>query len=121
GSKVLVLLAFMVSNAFATGAWTAAYPTFTELFPTHLRAAGVGFSVGVGRLGAAYGTLYLPGLAASIGPTSSYLLIIGFCGVGLLAIVIWSVRGGIEAARRPLDVVSISARDSQPRAAVLSP
>jgi MFS family permease len=106
GSKTWVLLAFMLSNAFATGAWTAAYPTFTELFPTHLRAAGVGFSVGVGRLGAAYGTLYLPSLAASLGAAPSYLLIMGFWGLGLLAIVVWSVRGGVEAAGKPLDAVS---------------
>jgi MFS family permease len=108
GSKVWVLLAFMVSNAFATGAWTAAYPTFTELFPTHLRAAGVGFSVAVGRLGAAYGTLYLPSVAARVGATASYLLIMAFWAVGVIAIIIWSVRGGVEGARKPLDEVSIA-------------
>lgn len=107
-SKVGVLLAFMVCNAFATGAWTAAYPTFTELFPTHLRAAGVGASVAVGRLGAAYGTLYLPGVAARLGATASYLLIAGFWAVGLAAIVIWSARRGVEGARKPLDMVSIA-------------
>lgn len=114
GSKVWVLLAFMLSNAFATGAWVAAYPTFTELFPTHLRAAGVGLSVGVGRLGAAYGSLYLPSLATRLGATPSYLLIVGFWGLGLVAIVIWSARGGIEGARKPLDAVSIVAGDAAP-------
>jgi hypothetical protein len=39
---------------------------------------GVGFSIAVGRLGAAYGTLYLPSLAVSLGATASYLLIVGF-------------------------------------------
>jgi MFS family permease len=114
GSKVWVLLAFMLSNAFATGAWVAAYPTFTELFPTHLRAAGVGLSVGVGRLGAAYGSLYLPSLATRLGATPSYLLIVGFWGLGLVAIVIWSARGGIEGARKPLDAVSVVAGDPAP-------
>lgn len=106
GSRLWVLCAFMVSNAFATGAWTAAYPTFTELFPTHLRAAGVGLSVGVGRLGAAYGTLYLPSLAAKLGPTPSYLLIAGFWVLGLAAIVVWSATGGIDGAGKPLELVS---------------
>ncbi|MYS23795.1 Sugar phosphate permease [Streptomyces sp. DvalAA-14] len=106
GNKTWVLLAFMVANAFATGAWTAAYPTFTELFPTHLRAVGVGTSVAVGRIGAAYGTLYLPSLAERIGPTASYLLIIAFWAVGVIAIAIWSATGGIEAAGKPLDLVS---------------
>jgi hypothetical protein len=101
-SKIGTLLAFMVANAFATGAWTA----FTELFPTHLRAAGVGISVGVGRIGAAFGTLYLPGIAVGLGVTASYLLIAGFWAVGLIAIVIWTVTGGVEAARQPLESVS---------------
>jgi MFS family permease len=116
GSKAWVLLAFIVSNAFATAAWTAAYPTFTELFPTHLRAVGVGVSVGVGRIGAAYGTLYLPGVAARLGPTASYLLIVGFWALGLAAIIIWSARRGVEGARKPLDAVSIVSE--RPRTAV---
>jgi MFS family permease len=107
GSKVWVLVAFMISSAFCTAAWTSAYPTFTELFPTHLRAAGVGFSVGIGRIGAAYGTLYLPSLAVSLGPTASYLLIVGFWMIGLVAIIIWTLRHGVEGAGKPLDAVSV--------------
>jgi MFS family permease len=106
GGKTATLLAFMLSCACATGAWTAAYPTFTELFPTHLRAAGVGISVGVGRIGAAFGTLYLPDIAERLGPTPSYLLIAAFWAVGLVAIVVWSLAGGVEAARQPLEVIS---------------
>jgi MFS family permease len=107
GSKVWVLVAFMISSAFCTAAWTSAYPTFTELFPTHLRAAGVGFSVGIGRIGAAYGTLYLPSLAVSLGATASYLLIVGFWMIGLVAIIIWTLRHGVEGAGKPLDAVSV--------------
>jgi MFS family permease len=114
GSKAWVLVAFMVSNACGTGAWTAAYPTFTELFPTHLRGAGTGFSVAVGRIGAAYGTLYLPSLAVSLGPTASYLLIVGFWLIGLIAITIWTLRGGIDGAGKPLDAVSVKPTAGQP-------
>jgi MFS family permease len=103
GSKTWVLVAFMVSSGFATAAWTSAYPTFTELFPTHVRAVGVGISVGTGRLGAAYGTLYLPSLAERIGPTASYLLIAGFWLLGCVAMVVWSLVGGVDAARKPLE------------------
>lgn len=114
GSKAWVLVAFMVSSAFCTAAWTSAYPTFTELFPTHLRAAGVGFSVGIGRIGAAYGTLYLPSLAVSLGATASYLLIVAFWLIGVAAIAIWTIRGGVEGARKPLDAVSVSPVSEQP-------
>ncbi|WP_244187973.1 hypothetical protein [Streptomyces regalis] len=34
GSALWVTLALITANAFATAAWTSAYPTFTELFPT---------------------------------------------------------------------------------------
>ena len=37
-SRALNRLAFMLANFFATGAWTSAYPTFSEIFPTHLRS-----------------------------------------------------------------------------------
>jgi MFS family permease len=121
GSKTWVLVAYMVSQAFATGAWTSAYPTFTELFPTHLRAAGVGFSVAVGRIGAAYGTLYLPSLAARLGPTPSYLLIVAFWALGVVAIVIWTASRGVEGAGKPLDVISPILRHGALAAAVPVP
>jgi len=47
----------------------SASPTFSELFPTHLRGAGVGFSVAVGRIGAAFGVL----LVTTIGTPNAHL------------------------------------------------
>jgi MFS family permease len=76
GSATSVVVAFVIANGFATAAWISAYPTFTELFPTHLRGAGVGASVAVGRTGAIVGTLALPDIATHMGPTASYLLVI---------------------------------------------
>ncbi|MEU9245379.1 MFS transporter [Streptomyces sp. NPDC048385] len=101
-----VTLAFMTASGFATAAWTSAYPTFTELFPTHLRAVGVGTSVAVGRIGAIVGTLSLPSLATAIGATSSYLLVVAFWLVGAAAIGVFHWRGGIEAATRPLEALT---------------
>jgi MFS family permease len=103
GNTAAVLLAFVVTNAFCTGAWTSAYPTFTELFPTHLRAAGVGFSVGVGRFGAAFGVLLVTHVAHRYGINAGYWLVASFWLIGAVAMVIWTVAGGVEAARRPLE------------------
>jgi MFS family permease len=103
GSSAAVLLAFVVANALCTGAWTSAYPTFTELFPTHLRAAGVGFSVGVGRFGAAFGVLLVTYIANHLGIGAGYWLVACFWLIGAVAMVIWTVTGGAEAARRPLE------------------
>jgi MFS family permease len=103
GGAGWVTAAFVIANAFGTAAWTAAYPTFTELFPTPLRGAGVGFSVAVGRLGAVVGALALPSVAVALGATASYLLVIGFWLMGVVAIGVYCARGGPEAARRPLE------------------
>ncbi len=109
GSALAVTVAFVVSNALATGAWTSAYPTFTELFPTHLRGAGVGLSVAVGRIGAIVGVFLLPDLAKSAGATASYLLVIAFWLVGVAAMVIYRAKGGVEGAGRSLE--DITARE----------
>ena len=106
GSPALVTAAFALASAAGTAAWTSAYPMFTELFPTHLRGAGVGASVAVGRAGAIVGTLALPAIAVSIGPAWSYLLVVGFWLAGAAAVAVYAVRGGVEPAGRPLEAVS---------------
>jgi MFS family permease len=106
GSAAWVTAAFAVASAFGTAAWTSAYPMFTELFPTHLRGAGVGASVAVGRAGAIVGTLALPAIAVSLGPAWSYLLVVGFWLAGSAAVAVYAARGGAEPARRPLEAIS---------------
>ena len=106
GSAAWVVAAFVVVNAFGTAAWTSAYPTFTELFPTHLRGAGVGTSVAIGRVGAIVGTLLLPTLATALGATASYLLVAVFWLVGAAGIGVFAWRGGLEGARRPLELLA---------------
>jgi MFS family permease len=105
GSAAWVTVAFVFANGFGTAAWTAAYPTFTELFPTHLRGAGVGASVAVGRIGAIVGTLLLPSLANAIGATTSYALVVAFWLAGVAAMAVFARAGGPEAARRPLEAL----------------
>jgi MFS family permease len=105
GSAGWVSVAFVLANGFGTAAWTSAYPTFTELFPTHLRGAGVGASVAVGRIGAIVGTLLLPSLAAVAGATASYALVVAFWLTGVVAMTVFARAGGPEAARRPLEAL----------------
>jgi len=103
GSSGWVTGAFVVASAAATAAWTSAYPTFTELFPTHLRGAGVGASVAAGRVGAIVGPLLLPSVATSLGASASYGLVAAFWLVGVAAMAGFSARGGPEAACLPLE------------------
>ena len=102
-SGFVVLIAFMVANFFATGAWTSAYPTFSEIFPTHLRSTGIGLSVAVGRIGAAMAAPLLVWIAA--GPTGipgALITMAALWLVGAIAMIPWYFRG-VEGANTSLE------------------
>jgi MFS family permease len=105
GSPALTLAAFSVAVFFATTAWVSAYPTFTELFPTHLRATGVGASVAVGRVGAILGAVVLAQTASSFGMWSAFATLAGLWSIGAVAAAIWRLRG-IEARGMSLEALA---------------
>jgi MFS family permease len=101
-----VIAGFVVVNLLATASWVGAYPTFSELFPTRLRASGIGASVAVGRIGALISPFLISaaghdGLAAALG------VLAGFWAIGFLAMLVWSFVG-IEARGLGLEVLSKS-------------
>ena len=51
GDFLMLALVCAVSGFFTNGAITGMYAIFAEAFPTHVRASGTGFAVGVGRGG----------------------------------------------------------------------
>ena len=92
-------------NLLATGSWIAAYPTFSELFPTSLRATGIGASVAVGRIGA----MISPFLVGTVGARSmaaALLLLAGFWLLGAAAMLTWRWLGGIEAKGLQLERIA---------------
>jgi MFS family permease len=105
GSPGLTLTAFTIAVFFATTAWVSAYPTFTELFPTHLRATGVGASVAVGRVGAIIGAVVLAQTASSFGMWSAFATLAGLWTIGAVAAGIWW-RRGIEARGMSLEALA---------------
>lgn len=80
-----IIFAFVVS---AAGNLETVYPS--ELFPTHLRASGVGFAAAMSRVGAAIGTFLLPMSLAAIGTQLTMLLAAAVLVVGLIASIAWS-------------------------------
>ncbi|MGH3861820.1 MFS transporter [Actinokineospora sp.] len=96
GSLPAVVAAFTVAAFFATCAWVSAYPSFSELFPTHLRATGVGASVCVGRVGAVVGQIVLAETAVVFSLSSMFVVLGGFWLIGAVAGALWWWRG-IEA------------------------
>ncbi len=102
GDPWAVFWAFVFANLAGTAAWVSAYPTFTELFPTHLRASGVGFSVLVGRVGAAVSSIGLAAIATAFSLTLAFAILAGFWLIGVVAMLLWA-RGGPEGANAPLE------------------
>jgi MFS family permease len=96
---------FALLNLLATGSWIAAYPTFSELFPTSLRASGIGVSVAIGRIGAMISP-FLVGAVGARSMPSALLLLSGFWLVGTGAMLIWRWLGGIEAKGLQLERIA---------------
>jgi MFS family permease len=99
-----IVAGFVVVNLLATASWVGAYPTFSELFPTRLRASGIGVSVAVGRIGALISP-FLISYAGRSGLVAALAVLAGFWAIGFAAMLIWSFAG-IEARGLPLERLS---------------
>lgn len=118
GSPAVVLVAFTIAAFFATCAWVSAYPTFSELFPTHLRATGIGASVAVGRVGAVIGQVLLATAATAFNLTSMFVLLGAFWLIGAVAGGVWW-RYGVEARGQNLEELAAAvAKPGVPKQAV---
>lgn len=106
-SPALTLVALVIAVFCASCAWMSAYPTFSELFPTHLRATGVGACVAVGRVGAIVGVVVLAETATSFGLWTAFLCLSGLWTIGVVASGLWWLRGregrgvSLETLARP--------------------
>lgn len=105
GSPTGVLIAFTVTNFCATGSWIAAYPTFSEIFPTGMRATGIGFSVAFGRIGAAIAPPLLLGVAQRYSITAAFALNAAFWMIGAAAMIPWFILGP-EGRGRSLEAIA---------------
>ncbi|MGV8911465.1 MAG: MFS transporter [Rhodoglobus sp.] len=105
GSVFVVVVAFTIAAFFATCAWVSAYPTFSELFPTHLRATGIGAVIAVGRIGAIIGQVVLAVAATAWGIGVMFSILGLFWLIGAAAGAIWW-RFGTEASGVTLEALS---------------
>ncbi|MDR3521422.1 MAG: MFS transporter [Acidocella sp.] len=104
-AQIWVLAAgYVLVNMLATASWVGAYPTFSELFPTHLRATGIGISVAVGRVGALISP-FLIDFAGKMGLAAALAVLAGFWLIGFLAMLVWWFVG-VEANGVPLERLS---------------
>ncbi len=84
---VTCFAAFAFFNA-ASGDLTGVYPS--EVFPSELRASGIGLAAAASRVGAAAGTFLLPIGISHIGVGPSVLIGAGVCVVGAIVSHVWA-------------------------------
>jgi MFS transporter, putative metabolite transport protein len=91
GSTVLVLAFATFGLISSIGAnLSTVYPG--ELFPTHVRATGVGLAAAISRLGSVVGTFLLPHLLQTWGLNASMFVLAGVAVLGLVVSLLWAPR-----------------------------
>ncbi|MEV0096139.1 MFS transporter [Streptomyces sp. NPDC050738] len=89
-STIALMIPFLVYTFVMAGAsnLTQVYPA--ELYPTHLRATGVGFLNGTSRIASAIGTFILPVSLDAWGLSWSMYWLAGVLLIGTLASIAWA-------------------------------
>ncbi len=96
------LAAYVLASAAGTGSWVAAYPAFTEIFPTRSRATGIGVSVAAGRVAAGLSPPLLIFVAGRYSVTAALVIAGLFYLIGVAAMLPW-IAYGPEARGRTLE------------------
>jgi benzoate transport len=86
----LFLLLFVI-GFFLQGAFVGLYSTSAKLYPTEVRATGIGWALGLGRMGAVVGP-YVGGLFIASGVTMDVNFIIFSIPLLLSAVMAWSLK-----------------------------
>jgi len=86
----LVVLSFAVFSCVLSAAQAQIYVYLPELFPTSIRAAGLGVAVAVSRLGAAAGTFLLPLCVAHLGISAALYICIATLLLGGIVAFCWA-------------------------------
>jgi AAHS family 4-hydroxybenzoate transporter-like MFS transporter len=97
GNVVLLVAGLIATGFFVVGAQNGINAATSATYPTDLRATGLGWGLGIGRLGSILGP-YVGSFAASLGPNSARALLSLQIGPLLVAAVlaVW-IAGRAEA------------------------
>jgi len=89
-----------IAGLFTNAAIAGLYLLFAQVFPTHVRATGTGFAIGIGRGGAALAPV-IAGYLFRAGFALETVAVIMACGSLLAALVLLAlkVRDGDELTR----------------------
>jgi putative MFS transporter len=105
---LIVVFGFLV-NLMERGYTAVAYAYSPELFDTHGRSLGTGFSYGLGRLSNAVGPLIIAALYTGSGYQSVFIFIAGMWLVGALALALFGPRTRRARLRQAAEVRPVGA------------
>jgi MFS family permease len=94
--------AFLVFGTFSASCGAGTYVVLSEIFPTTLRATGIGLSVAVGRVGAILGPPFFYWLYQQFGVGAVFTAMSAIFVVGSAAMLWWYVYG-VEGRGRTLE------------------
>jgi len=89
-AAVELVIAFALFAGVLSAASNLCYVYLPELFPTDLRASGIGLSVAASRIGSAVGTFLLPVIVAAYGVETALGACVVVLVVGALVSYIWA-------------------------------
>lgn len=104
-TEFVILFAFFSAFSAATGSGT--YVVISEIFPTDLRATGIGVAVAVGRVGAIGSPLLFFWLNQAYGLFSAFATMGAIFAVGAVA-MLWWYRYGVEGKDRTLEEMQVT-------------
>lgn len=84
----VVVFALFVLVASAASNLEYVYPS--EIFPTEIRATGMGFAAAISRVGSVVSTFLLPIALEGLGNMITMLLLAGVAGIGFIISVLWA-------------------------------
>src|SRR5699024_10034227 len=86
----LAVAVFALFVLVASAASNLEYVYPSEIFPTEIRATGMGFSAAVSRVGSVVSTFLLPIALEQLGNMVTMLLLAGVAGIGFVISVLWA-------------------------------
>lgn len=86
----IIVASFVIYLLVMTAATNLEFVYPSEVFPTEVRATGVGFATAVSRLGSSISTFFLPILLAGLGSSVTLLVLASITAVGACVSALWA-------------------------------
>lgn len=115
GNEAYLLISGFFYQVFYSSAWGTGYSMYSEIFPTHIRATGIGMAVAVGRAGGFAAPLLITFIHSrttedSKNVVGGLITVVGFFLLTVFASIPWAIFGTEGRGRTLEDAVGDSAR-----------